>query len=65
MPKSRNGLEVSINDGEKKIAGISTTDKGFAYFTGKGAPTEFYEQFENVMYNFKLVTDFENQTMDL
>ena len=65
MPKSRNGLEVSINDGEKKIAGISTTDKGFAYFTGKGAPTEFYEQFENVMYNFKLVTDFESHTMDL
>lgn len=65
MPKSRTGLEVSINDGETKVAGISTTNKGFAYFTGNGAATEFYEQFENVMYNFKLITDYDTHTMDL
>lgn len=65
MPNGRNGFNVSINDGDNKVAGISTTKNGFAYFTGNSVSEEFYEQFPNVMYNFKLITDFENHSMDL
>lgn len=65
MPSGREGFKVSINDGDKRIGGISSTNEGFAYFSGNSPSEEFYKQLPNVMYNFRLETDFENHSMDV
>lgn len=64
-PEDGGGFNVSLNDGDKNIITISTTDSGFSYKTDLAQKTEFYTRMANVMYNFRIEADFVKGSADL